>query len=136
MIRNIMKDETFLAIRSRPATKADKAVGQDLLDTLKAHASTCVGMAANMIGVSKNIIAVHLGFMDMLMYNPVIEQRFRPYETEEGCLSLKGQRKTTRYDEIIVSYQDETFHSRRQTFTGFAAEIIQHEVDHLNGIII
>lgn len=136
MIRNIMRDVDFLSEESVQATKADKQVGQDLLDTLKAHHDGCVGMAANMIGVKKNIIVVSLGFMDLLMYNPRIIKAKDPYETEEGCLSLSGVRKTTRYQEIEVEFQDMNFKNQRQKFTGFTAEIIQHECDHLKGVII
>ena len=116
--------------------KEDKSVAVDLLDTLKAHTERCVGMAANMIGVRKNIIAVSIGPVNMAMFNPVIVHRKKPYDTEEGCLSLTGTRKTTRYQEIEVVYQDMEFKKHKQVFTGFVAEIIQHECDHLEGIII
>ena len=136
MIKPICKDVFFLGQKSEAATVADKQVGQDLLDTLQAHAGECVGMAANMIGVKKNIIVVNVGFANMLMFNPVITKKAKPYETEEGCLSLTGVRKTIRYEEITVEYQDMNFEKHIQSFTGWTAQIIQHEVDHLSGIII
>ena len=136
MIRPIMKDIFFLNQRSEPATEADKQVAVDLLDTLKAHEEGCVGMAANMIGVKKCIIAVNLGFMNVAMFNPKIVKRSGKYETEEGCLSLTGVRKCTRYQEIEVEYQDMNFKKQRQKYTGWTAQIIQHEVDHCHGIVI
>lgn len=136
MIRPIMRDVTFLAKPSAPATPEDKQIALDLLDTLKHNEDACVGMAANMIGISKRIIVVNMGFMNMAMFNPVIVSQKGPYETEEGCLSLMGQRKTTRYEEIEVEYQDMNFEKRKQKFTGWTAQIIQHECDHLEGIII
>jgi len=111
-------------------------VGQDLQDTLKANQDRCVGMAANMIGVKKRIIIVNMGFLNMVMYNPVIVKKDTPYETEEGCLSLDGVRKTTRYQNIEVEYLDINWKKHRQQYSGWTAQIIQHEVDHLNGIII
>lgn len=136
MIKEIVHDEIFLRQKSIPATPMDKHIALDLLDTLRAHREDCVGMAANMIGVAKNIIAVNLGMMDMVLFNPVITRKKGPYETEEGCLSLSGTRKTTRYKEIEVEFQDMEFKKQRLAFKGFAAEIIQHEVDHLQGILI
>lgn len=136
MVRPIMKDTFFLSQKSAPATPTDKQVGIDLLDTLKAHEAECVGMAANMIGVKKNIIVVNIGFCNMLMYNPVIHRKTGAYETEEGCLSLTGVRKCTRYQEIEVEYQDMNFKKQRQKFTGWTAQIVQHECDHLEGRII
>lgn len=136
MIRPICKDIFFLGQKSEPATMADKQVATDLLDTLNAHKKECVGMAANMIGVRKSIIVVNMGFMNMIMYNPVILDKNEPFETEEGCLSLSGTRKTTRYRNITVSYQDMNFKKQTQKFNGWTAQIIQHEVDHTNGIII
>ena len=121
---------------SEPATEADRKTGLDLLDTLKAHEEECVGMAANMIGVRKNIIAVHMGFMNVLMYNPKIIKRSGAYETEEGCLSLAGVRKCMRYQEIEVQYQDINFKQQRQMYSGWIAQIIQHEIDHCCGILI
>ena len=124
-----MKDIFFLNQRSEPATEADKQVAVDLLDTLKAHEEGCVGMAANMIGVKKCIIAVNMGFMNMAMFNPKIVKRFEKYETEEGCLSLTGVRKCTRYQAM-------NFKKQRQKYTGWTAQIIQHEIDHCQGIVI
>lgn len=136
MIKPIMKDVFFLNQKSEPATKLDEQIGHDLMDTLAANQASCVGMAANMIGVRKNIIVVNNGFMNMLMYNPVIVKKLKPYETEEGCLSLIGVRKTIRYEEIEVEFENAAFQKRRQKFSGWTAQIIQHEVDHCNGIII
>lgn len=136
MIKPIMKDVFFLNQKSEPATPADKQVAQDLADTLAAHKAGCVGMAANMIGVKKNIIVVDIGFMNMVMYNPRIVAKSGPFEAEEGCLSLVGVRKTTRYKDIEVVYQDVNFKQQKQKFSGWTAQIIQHECDHLAGIII
>lgn len=136
MIKPIMKDIFFLSQKSEEATPADKQVALDLLDTLKANEEHCVGMAANMIGVKKNIIVVNIGFMNMAMFNPVILKRSGRYETEEGCLSLVGVRKCTRYKEIEVEYQDMNFRKQRQRFEGWTAQIIQHEIDHCAGVII
>lgn len=136
MIKPIMKDVLFLSRKSIPATKDDLAIGIDLQDTLEAHREECVGMAANMIGVSKNIIIVNTGIRDIVMFNPVIMKKGKPYETEEGCLSLTGIRKTIRYEEIEIEYFDFGWKKHREKFTGLTAEICQHEVDHLNGIII
>ena len=136
MVQPIMKDETFLAIPSEPATKEDLQVAQDLLDTLTAHAEGCVGMAANMIGVSKRIIVFDNEGTYMVMFNPEIVKASDRYETEEGCLSLVGRRTTKRYKSIKVKYQTEDFQTRFKTYTGWTAQIIQHEIDHCNGIII
>ena len=136
MIKSICRDLLFLGQKAEIATEADKQTGQDLLDTLKANKAHCVGMAANMIGVKKAIIVVSAGPFDILMYNPVIVSKRKPFETEEGCLSLEGVRKTTRYEEIEVEYQDAGFKKQKSRFTGWTAQIIQHEVDHLMGIII
>lgn len=136
MIQPIMRNELFLNQKSEPATKADKQVVQDLLDTLKANEEHCVGMAANMIGVKKRIIVVNMGFVNVPMLNPVIVKKSGAYETEESCLSLTGSRKTTRYQEIEVEYLDAGFTKQKQKFTGWIAQIIQHEVDHCDGIII
>ena len=106
MVREIMKDPFFLGQKSEPATKEDRAIGRDLMDTLRAHRDGCVGMAANMIGIRKNIIIVNMGIMDMVMFNPRILSAKKPFETEEGCLSLTGVRKTTRYEEIEVEFRD------------------------------
>ncbi len=136
MIKPIMKDVFFLSQKSEPATAADKQIGQDLLDTLMAHKHECVGMAANMIGAKKNIIVVDMGLMPMVMFNPRILSKKRPFETEEGCLSLTGVRKTTSYEEIELEYEDMNFQKHKQTFTGFTAQIILHECRHTEGIII
>lgn len=136
MIKPIVRDNFFLGQRSEEATKQDLSVGQDLQDTLKANQERCVGMAANMIGVKKRIIIVSIGLMNMVMYNPVIVKKDTPYETEEGCLSLDGVRKTTRYQNIEVEYLDASWKKHRQKYSGWTAQIIQHEVDHLSGIII
>ena len=136
MIQPIMKDPIFLAQKSVPATKEDLQVAQDLLDTLAAHRETCVGMAANMIGVSKRIIAFDNEGKYMVMFNPEIVKRSEPYEAEEGCLSLTGTRKAKRYRSIKVQYQNDQFQTRFKTFTGWTAQIIQHEVDHCNGVLI
>ena len=136
MIKPIMKDEAFLAIKSAPATKMDTQVAQDLKDTLQAYSDQCVGMAANMIGVKKNIIIVNMGFIDVVMFNPVIVSKHDMYETEEGCLSLDGVRKTTRYQEIEVEYYDFNWKKQRQKLSGWTAQICQHEIDHLSGKII
>ena len=136
MIRPINKDRFFLAQKSAPATAADLAVAQDLMDTLKAHRETCVGMAANMIGVPKRIIAFVDGDAYQVMLNPELVQQSGPFETEEGCLSLTGTRKTTRYQRIRVRYQNEQMQFRQKNFSGWTAQIIQHEIDHCNGIVI
>ena len=136
MIQPIMKDPIFLAQKSAHATKEDLQVAQDLLDTLTAHKDGCVGMAANMIGVSKRIIAFDNEGKYMVMFNPEIVKRSEPYEAEEGCLSLPGTRKAKRYRSIKVQYQNEQFQTRLKTFTGWTAQIIQHEIDHCNGVLI
>ena len=136
MVKYIVRDVFFLGQISDEASKQDLSVGQDLQDTLKANQDRCVGMAANMIGVKKRIIIVNMGFLNMVMYNPVIVKKDTPYETEEGCLSLDGVRKTTRYQNIEVEYLDSSWKKHRQQYSGWTAQIIQHEVDHLNGIII
>lgn len=136
MVREICKDEAFLAQKAEPATADDLGVAQDLLDTLIAHKDGCVGMAANMIGVNKRIIAFENGGKYMIMLNPVIIKKLDPYEAEEGCLSLVGMRRTERWRSIRVQWQNEKFQTRVKTFTSFTAEIIQHEIDHCEGIII
>lgn len=136
MERKIIRDVLFLRQKAMTATRADLAVGRDLTDTLRANADRCVGMAANMIGVNKRVIAVSLGFTSMVLYNPVITKKEWPYEAEEGCLSLSGTRRTTRYQTIEVEYRDGDWTRQRRTFTGRVAQIIQHEVDHTNGILI
>lgn len=136
MIQEIMRDTAFLAQKAEPATPADLPVAQDLLDTLAAHKDGCVGMAANMIGVNKRIIAFDDEDSYMVMFNPEIIKKSEPYETEEGCLSLTGTRKTRRWKSIKVQYQNEKFQTRFKTFTGWTAQIIQHEIDHCEGIVI
>ena len=136
MIREICRDETFLSQKAAPATADDLATAQDLLDTLTAHKDGCVGMAANMIGVCKRIIAFDNEGTYMVMFNPVIFRQSGPYETQEGCLSLSGVRKTKRFQTIKVQWQNEKFQTRLKTFTGWTAEIIQHEIDHCEGILI
>lgn len=136
MIKQIVRDIFFLGQPSEPAMQADLSVGRDLLDTLQANREACVGMAANMIGVKKNIIIVNMGLIDVVMFNPVIISRWGRYETEEGCLSLKGVRKTTRYQEIEVEYYDSSWKKQRQKLSGWTAQITQHEIDHLSGKII
>lgn len=131
-----MKDPVFLAYPSAPATVKDKQTAQDLLDTLIANREGCVGMAANMIGVAKRIIVFDNDGDYMTMFNPEIVKYSDPYEAEEGCLSLSGTRKTTRYRNIKVRYQNENFQTRMKSFTGFPAQIIQHEIDHCNGVLI
>ena len=136
MIKPIVRDVFFLGQKSEKATKQDLQIGKDLQDTLNANRDRCVGMAANMIGVNKRIIIVNVGFMDIVMYNPVITKKDTPYEVEEGCLSLDGVRKTTRYKNIEVEYLDAGWKSHRERFSRWIAQIIQHECDHLEGIII
>ena len=136
MVKQIVRDIFFLGQPSEPATQADLSVGRDLLDTLQANREACVGMAANMIGVKKNIIIVNMGLIDVVMFNPVIISRRGRYETEEGCLSLEGVRKTTRYQEIEVEYYESSWKKQRQKLSGWTAQIAQHEIDHLSGKII
>lgn len=136
MIKPVMRDIMFLSQPSEKATPADRQVITDLVDTLNAHLDGCVGMAANMIGVQKRIIVVRMGPVSMPMVNPVIVSKAGEFDAEEGCLSLMGLRKCRRYREIEVSYQDASFLPRRQKYTGWIAQIIQHEIDHCNGVII
>ena len=136
MIREICRDETFLAQKAEPAAPADLTVAQDLRDTLAAHREGCVGMAANMIGVNKRMIIFDNEGEYQVMFNPVIVRKSGPYEVEEGCLSLSGTRKTRRFETIKVQWQNESFQTRLKTFTGWTAEIIQHEIDHCDGILI
>ena len=136
MIREICRDETFLAQKAAPATADDLATAQDLRDTLAAHREGCVGMAANMIGVCKRIIAFDNEGAYMVMFNLVIVRQSGPYEAQEGCLSLTGVRKTKRFQTVKVQWQNEQFQTRLKTFTGWTAEIIQHEIDHCEGILI
>ena len=136
MVRPIMKDQLFLSMKSSAADEQDLEIARDLLDTLSANAEGCVGMAANMIGVAKRIIAFDNEGTYMVMFNPEIIKSSGPYTTEEGCLSLPGRRSTKRYRSIKVRYQNEAFQTRVKTFTGWTAQIIQHEIDHCNGILI
>ncbi len=136
MIKPIMKDPIFLAQKSAQATVQDLPVAQDLRDTLAAHRDGCVGMAANMIGVAKRIIIFDDNGSATVMFNPEIVKCSGPYEAEEGCLSLAGTRKVKRYRSIKVQYQNECFETRLKTYTGFTAQIIQHEIDHLGGVLI
>ena len=136
MVREIVRDVFFLAQKSEPATKADISVGHDLMDTLRANRERCVGMAANMIGVKKNIIIVNMGMMDVVMFNPVILKADTPYQTEEGCLSLDGVRPTMRFENIEVEYYDFAWKKKRMKLSDWEAQICQHEIDHLAGIII
>ena len=136
MIKPIVKDVLFLGQKSGPAVKADLPLAEDLQDTLAANRERCVGMAANMIGVKKRAIIVSMGLISVVMFNPVITKKDGPYEAEEGCLSLTGVRKTTRYEAITLEYIDVEWKRQRRTFTGWTAQIIQHEVDHLEGILI
>ena len=136
MIRDICRDETFLAQRAERAGLEDLETARDLLDTLAAHKESCVGMAANMIGVNKRIIVFDNEGEYLVMLNPVIVKQSGPYETEEGCLSLTGRRKTKRFQTIKVQWQNEKLQTRLKTFTGWTAEIIQHEIDHCDGILI
>ena len=136
MIREIMRDEAFLAQKAEPAGPEDLPLAQDLLDTLAHHQDACVGMAANMIGVNKRVIVFDNQGTYMVMFNPEIVKSSDRYEAEEGCLSLTGIRKTKRWKSIKVQYQNEQFQTRFKTFTGWTAQIIQHEIDHCEGIII
>ncbi|MBR1764532.1 MAG: peptide deformylase [Ruminococcus sp.] len=136
MVKEIVRDVEFLSQKSAPASNKDREIINDLCDTLKANRRSCVGMAANMIGSLKRIIIFHDGASDHIMVNPKIIKKTGPYETEEGCLSLEGTRPVTRFSEITVEYLDESFVKRRRSFTGFTAQTIQHECDHLEGRII
>ena len=136
MIKEIMRDETFLAQKAELATLDDLSVAQDLLDTLEANKERCVGMAANMIGSNKRIIIFDNEGTYTVMFNPEIVKCSGPYRTEEGCLSLEGTRPAKRWRSVKVHYRNEQFQERIKTFTGWTAQIIQHEVDHCEGIII
>lgn len=137
MVRNIIHDPIFLAQKSEPATEADAGVIKDLVDTLKANEAECVGMAANMIGVKKSIIAINVGIGQLVMINPKIITKNKPFMTTEGCLSLAGEPKETRrYFEIEVEYLDREFKPQKQKYSGWSAQIIQHEIDHCNGVLI
>lgn len=136
MIKKIVKGKQIFAKKAQPATEADKQVITDLLDTLKANRDACVGMAANMIGVNKSIIVVSAGTFQFAMVNPVITKKSGVYETEESCLSLIGVRPCTRYEEIEVDYLDQDFKPQHGKYSGWTAQIIQHEIDHCNGVVI
>lgn len=136
MIKNICKDQFFLSQKAEPATESDKQVVIDLLDTLRANLDHCVGMAANMIGVKKAIIVIAAGPFQFAMINPVITKKSGAFQTEEGCLSLEGVRSCTRYKEIEVEYLDQNFQKQHGKYSGWTAQIIQHECDHLDGKII
>jgi len=136
MIKNIVRDVMFLGSPSQEAGIGDAAVARDLEDTLRANSERCVGLAANMIGARKRVIAVSLGFSVLIMYNPVIIAKSGAYDAMEGCLSLDGERPVTRYQKITVEYRDKSFKKQKGEFNGFVAQIIQHETDHCNGIII
>lgn len=136
MVKEIVKDVMFLSQKAERATEKDKYIANDLLDTLKANKDRCVGLAANMIGYNKAIICVSGGIYDFIMINPIITYANGEYQTEEGCLSLIGERECKRYKEIEVDYFDMNFRKQHGKYTGFVAEIIQHEIDHTNGIII
>lgn len=137
MVKEIVRDTFFLAQKSAPADKKDAQVIQDLLDTIKANADRCVGMAANMIGVRKTILVALIGNRYLIMVNPkIVGKSSQIYETEESCLSLNGQRKAKRYKSVVVEFLDRNFKNKKQTFKDFEAQIIQHEIDHFSGIII
>lgn len=136
MVKPINRNILILSKPSVAATKADISIGDDLLETLNANADACVGMAANMIGIKKNIIIVNMGMLDVVMFNPVLLKADTPYETEEGCLSLDGVRPTMRFQNIEVEYYDFAWKKQRMKLTGWPAQICQHELDHLNGRII
>lgn len=136
MLQPIMRDIFFLSQKAEEATKKDLSVCADLEDTLSFHADHCVGMAANMIGINKRIIIFMEGSRQRCMLNPYIVKKLRSYSTEEGCLSLDGVRPCQRYEEIEVVYMDKKWHKQREKFTGFTAQIIQHEIDHCEGIVI
>ncbi len=136
MVKQIVRDVFFLGQKSEPATKDDLQVGRDLQDTLNANRNRCVGMAANMIGVKKNIIIVNMGVIDIVMFNPALVSKRGLYETEEGCLSLDGVRKTDRYKEIEVEYFDFNWKKQKMKLKDWPAQIVQHEIDHLSGRVI
>ena len=136
MVQKIVKGKHIFARKAQPATEADKQVVTDLIDTLRANRETCVGMAANMIGVNKSVIVVAAGPFQFAMVNPVIIQKSGEYKTEEGCLSLDGVRACVRYEEIEVYYLDSSFKPQHGKYSGFTAQIIQHEIDHCNGVVI
>ena len=136
MQQKIVKDVLFLQQKSEPATKLDLYLAQDLQDTLLAHQENCVGLAANMIGVRKRAIIFQYGLVPVVMFNPILLSKSSPYQAEEGCLSLSGSRSTTRYQEITVEYLDRNWERQNMTLNGLPAQICQHELDHLEGILI
>lgn len=136
MVRDIVKGKKIFMKKAQAATETDKSIVVDLLDTLRANRAVCVGMAANMIGVNKSIIVVAAGPFQFAMVNPVITQKSGEYQTEESCLSLTGSRNCTRYEEIEVDYLDENFKPKHGKYSGYTAQIIQHEIDHCNGVVI
>lgn len=137
MIKNIIHDEDFLKQLSAPATKEDIPTARDLIDTLAFHKGHCVGMAANMIGILKNIIVINTGIETVAMLNPEITKTSaKRYKTEEGCLSLNGERETERFESVEVKYRDLEWKKQKQKFSGFPAQIVQHEIDHCKGILI
>ena len=137
MIKEIVTDPIFLSQKSEPATKDDQQTIRDLLDTISANAERCVGMAANMIGVRKTILVAQVGKEYLIMVNPkIIDHSKQSYNVEEGCLSLSGQRSAKRYNIVVVEYLDKKFKKKKQTFKDFEAQIIQHEMDHFEGILI
>lgn len=136
MVREIVHDEAFLSLPSENADLRDIGLISDLVDTLHFHREVCVGMAANMIGVRKNVIAIELGPLSIVIINPVIKKKSGEYIAREGCLCLKGERECVRYREIEIEYLDLSFKKRNEHYSGFASEIIQHEMDHLKGIVI
>lgn len=136
MVKSIVKGKHIFARKAQPATEADRQVVTDLLDTLRANREICVGMAANMIGVNKSIIVVAAGPFQFAMVNPVITEKTGEYQTKESCLSLDGERPCTRYEQIEVDYLDGNFKPQHGRYTGFTAQIIQHEIDHCNGVVI
>ena len=136
MVKKIMRNPLFLTQKSTDATEADQQVITDLLDTLRANLDHCVGMAANMIGVKKRVIIVNIGFVNLVMFNPVLVSKSSSFQTEESCLSLEGSRPTRRYESIEVAYLDERWMPKQLSFSGMPSQIIQHELDHLEGVII
>lgn len=136
MEKKIVKDVLFLSQKSSPAAQEDLSIGIDLLDTLRANRARCVGLAANMIGIKKRIIVIADGLKHEVLFNPVLVQKAGSYETEEGCLSLEGVRTAKRWQEITVEYYDMNWKKQRRKYSGFTAQIIQHEMDHLDGILI
>lgn len=136
MIKPIVTDIHQLQQPSVPASRSDRSLAQDLKDTLAAHQDACVGMAANMIGSHKQVIIAQLGPLPVVMFNPTLTSKAQPYQTKEGCLSLPGQRPTTRYRQITVAFFNEHWQHQQLTLTDFAAEIVQHELDHCNGVLI